>query len=91
MTARYRRHPDLRLTAVDGEGIVLQLGTRTYYTVNETGLVILESLTEPRSADQLVDALTERYEVTREEAAASVRAFLDRGIAARLLEELRTA
>lgn len=87
MTARYRRHPDLRLTAVEGEGIALQLGTRTYYTVNETGLVILEALTAPRTVGELVDALRAQYDVTPEQAAASVRAFLDRGLAARLLEE----
>jgi hypothetical protein len=87
MTVRYSRHADLRLTAVEGEGIVLQLGTRRYYTVNETGLVILEALAVPCTSDELVAALLERYDVTRDQAAASVNTFLDRGIAARLIVE----
>ena len=37
---RYQRHPDLRLTALEGEGVVLHLKERRYFTVNETGLVL---------------------------------------------------
>jgi hypothetical protein len=88
MTTRYRRHPDLRLTAVEGEGIALQLGTRTYFTVNQTGLAILDALVEPRTTDQLAAALQERYDVTREHALASVQAFLDRGMRLHLLVEV---
>ena len=33
---RYQRHPDLRLTALEGEGVVLHLKERRYFTVNET-------------------------------------------------------
>ena len=41
MTTVYTRHADLRLTAVDDEGVVLHLGSLRYFTVNETGLTIL--------------------------------------------------
>ena len=78
MTRRYRRHPDLRLTALEGEGVVLHLGTRRYFSVNESGLAILEALESPRTVAELVSALRDRYEVTAEQAAGSVRAFLDR-------------
>lgn len=85
MSARYVRHPDLRLTALEGEGVVLHLGSRRYFSVSETGLVLLEALTTPRTAAELVTALTERYDVGAEHAAQSVRAFLDRCLAAKLL------
>lgn len=85
MTHRYRRRPELRLTALEGEGVVLHLGSREYFTVSETGLAILEPLEQERTADELVDALMERYDVTREHATASVRAFLDRCLAEDLL------
>ena len=49
MTTVYSRHADLRLTAVDDEGVVLHLGSLRYFTVNETGLTILKALTEPRT------------------------------------------
>ncbi|HEU5171517.1 MAG TPA: PqqD family protein [Gemmatimonadales bacterium] len=78
MTLRYRRHPDLRLTALEGEGVVLHLGTRRYFSVNESGLAILEALKSPRTVDELVSALCERYDVTADWAEATVRAFLAR-------------
>lgn len=73
---RYQRHPDLRLTALEGEGVVLHLKERRYFTVNETGLVLLEALKQPRSLADLVGALLAEYEVTEEMAAATTRAFL---------------
>jgi len=78
MTTRYRRHPELRLTALEGEGVVLHLGTRRYFSVSESGLALLEALETARTADDLARALTARYTVTLEHAAASVGAFLER-------------
>ncbi len=77
MITRYRRHPDLRLTALEGEGVVLHLGTRRYFSVSESGLTLLEALETARTADDLTRALTARYAVTLEHATASVRAFLE--------------
>lgn len=78
MSGLFRRHPDLRLTSLEGEGVVLHLGARRYFTVTESGLTILEALAEPRTFDQLVDAILEAYEVDRPRAAATTQAFLDR-------------
>jgi len=72
----YQRHPDLRLTALEGEGVVLHLKERRYFTVNETGLVLLEALKEPKSVAELVQALLSEYEVTEESARQTTEAFL---------------
>jgi hypothetical protein len=85
---RYRRHPDLRLTSLEGEGVVLHLRERRYFSVSETGLVLLDSLQQPRSFDQLVDRLLGEYEVDRETAARTTRAFLDQCLAAAVVTEL---
>ena len=85
MTIRYRRHPEMRLTALEGEGVVLHLGARRYFTVTESGLAILEALTEPRTFDELVAVLNEQYDVTPEQAADSAREFIDRCCDADLL------
>lgn len=77
MTVQYRRHPELRVAALEGEGVVLHLGTRRYYTVSESGLAILEALATPHTGDDLVALLRARYEVTADAAAASVDRFLD--------------
>lgn len=77
MTTVYARHPDLRVTAVDGEGVVLHLGSRQYFSVNETGVTILEALKQPRTIAELVTAVTDEYDVSTEAAELSVRRFLD--------------
>jgi hypothetical protein len=85
MSERYIRHPDLRLADVEGDGVVLHLGTRRYFSVSESGLILLQALEAPRSVDELVGLLVEQYEVTSEEAEASVRQFLETCRAAELL------
>ncbi|HTT66638.1 MAG TPA: PqqD family protein [Gemmatimonadales bacterium] len=80
MTRRYRRHPELRLTALEGEGVALHLGTRRYYTVSESGLDLLEALATPKTLDELVAVLTARYEVTEAVATDTTREFVERGV-----------
>ncbi len=87
MTDRYKRHPDLRLADVEGDGVVLHLGTRRYFSVSESGLALLQALEMPRTVPELVEVLLERYEVTPEQAEASVRQFLDTCRTAELLIE----
>ena len=89
MSAHFVRHPDLRLTAVDGEGVVLHLGSRQYFSVNETGVTVLEQLRSARTMAELVGAVTDEYDVTTEEAERTVRAFLERCLEASLVTEAR--
>ncbi|NOT07134.1 MAG: PqqD family protein [Gemmatimonadales bacterium] len=84
----YRRHADLRLTSLEGEGVVLHLGARRYFTVTESGLTILEALVEPKSFDALVEAILHEYEIDRPKAEESTRKFLDECLKAALVEEV---
>lgn len=83
MTTQYRRHADIRLTALEGEGVVLHMGERRYFTVTETGLVILEALKSPRT----FAAITNEYDVSVEHAPKSVQAFLDQCLQSSLIVE----
>jgi hypothetical protein len=85
MTLRYIRHPDVRLTALEGEGVALQLDSRRYFTLNETGLVLVEALAQPRTMDDLVADLVAKFEVGADEAADVARPFVDRCVAAGLV------
>jgi predicted transcriptional regulator len=84
---RYLRHPDIRLTELEGEGIVLHLRARKYFSVNETGLTLLEALKTPRTFDELVTALVTDYDVTPAIAAETTRDFLDQCLAAAVVDE----
>ena len=80
---RYTLHPELRLTALEDEGVVLHLGMKRYFTVNDTGLLILEALKrEPLGEDALIAALLDQYEVTEQVARETVAAFLEQCVTA---------
>jgi hypothetical protein len=85
--ATFRRHPDLRLTSLEGEGVVLHLRERRYFSVTETGLALLEALKEDRTFGQLVEGILEEYDVDRETAEATTRAFLDQCLSAAVVIE----
>ena len=85
MSTIYTRHPDLRLTAIDGEGVVLHLGSLRYFTVNETGLTILQALEQPRTLAELIGAVTEEYDVRDDIAEATTREFVETCVEAKLL------
>ena len=85
MTVVYSRHFELRMTNVANEGVVLHLGSRQYFSVNETGAAILNALDRPRTLGELVHRLTDEYDVTPDAAEPTVRAFLDRCCSADLL------
>jgi len=76
---RYTRHHELRLTALEGEGVVLHLGSRRYYSVSESGLDLLEALRTPHTLAELVGVLTTKYTVSSAEAESATRAFVEQG------------
>jgi uncharacterized protein YbbC (DUF1343 family) len=86
LTTHYSRHPDIRLTALEGEGVVLHLGARKYFTVSETGLSILEALKTPKPFDEIVTAITDEYDISAEAARESVKEFVDQCVTAALLQ-----
>ncbi len=83
---KYLRHAEMRLTALEGEGVVLHLRSRRYFSVNETGLVLLEALKEPRTFDELVAAILSEYDVSPETAIETTREFLDHCVATAVVE-----
>ncbi len=69
---------------VEGETILLDLGTSTYLGVNLAGSVLWPALVDGATRAQLVDRICETYQVTKEQAGADVdefvRACRDRGL-----------
>ena len=57
--------------------------------MSETGLVLLEALKEARSFEELVEGLLSEYDVDRETAVTTTRAFLDQCLASAVVMEIR--
>lgn len=62
---------------MDGEKVMLSVHNGKYYNLGEVGGLIWELLDEPKSIQELVDRLTEEYDVSREECESQVQSFLD--------------
>ena len=67
---------------VEGALVLLDLETLHYHSLNPTATTVWQLLEQPATQPALVEALCERYDVTREHCAASV---------SRLIESLRAS
>lgn len=70
------KEPDIVWRAVADEVVVLDTRTSEYLSVNETGAVLWERLSQGASAEDLVAELCGRYDVDEATAGADVEAFL---------------
>ena len=59
-----------------GEGILVDLNTKQYYRLNETGALIWRGLEKGRSVEDIAAEMQEVYEVTRDHALTSVDKLL---------------
>ena len=60
----------------EGEGVLVDLNSKRYYQLNETAMLIWRGLEQGKSHAEIVAAVTDRYDVTPEHAAASVERLL---------------
>ncbi len=70
------RTEGLTWQVVDETVVVLDLGGSVYLRLNGSGRTLWERLAEGCADEELVDALTERYDVDRDRAAADVAGFV---------------
>lgn len=63
--------------AVNREGFIFDPGTGESYSVNQTGLLVIEALTAGRAPEEIAEVLVERCEVSAEEALRDVLDFSD--------------
>jgi hypothetical protein len=73
----YARTQDIIEAEVGGEVVLLHTQSWQYFEFDRTGATIWALLTEPRSLDTLVEALTAQFDVERGRCATETKAFLD--------------
>jgi hypothetical protein len=60
----------------DGEGVLVDLNAKRYYTLNETAIFVWRRLEKRLHAEEIARELADSYEVSPERAAASVKHLL---------------
>ncbi len=71
-------HEHVVFTEFDaGEGILVDLNTKKYFQLNETGMIVWRGLEKRQTLEEIVGQITAAYDVTPEHAAESVRKVLE--------------
>ena len=85
--SKYTISPDVLASHLEGEAVLLHLGTKEYYQLNGTGAHIWKSLEEGMPSDAIAASLVTAFEVTEPEAREAVRALLAELVEAKLVSE----
>jgi hypothetical protein len=59
-----------------GEGVLVDLNTKKYYQLNETAMLVWRGLEQGSGLEEIVEAMTAEYDVSRERARESVARIL---------------
>ncbi len=82
---RYKAVTEHLYCDLNGEAVVLSLANGRYYGMNSVAARIWELVQDPRSADEIEQAILLEYEVGREVCRQQVSEFLQRMVAEELL------
>ena len=77
--------PDLMMADLEGEAVLLNIESGRYFGLNEVGTRIWAQLSEPRTVEEIVNALQGEYAVPVEQLQRDVMAFVDQMISRSLL------
>lgn len=72
----YQPNPNVVSTTLDEEAVLLDLDTRRYYSLNETGALIWSLLADDASIEEITEAITAEFDVSEEDARAHTERLL---------------
>ena len=79
--------PDVVMQVINGEALILKLHEEDVFSLNETGARVAQLIEQRRSLDEVIDTLTDEYEIAREqierEVNALVQALVSKGLVVR--------
>jgi hypothetical protein len=78
-------NPDVVFRELDGEAVLLDLGSGTYFGLNAVGTRVWQMIEAGRSEEEMVDILAAEYDASRAMIAADVSSLLDELRARRLI------
>jgi Coenzyme PQQ synthesis protein D (PqqD) len=87
----YRPHPDVVCREIEGEAVLLHLGTGIYFGLNAVGTRIWQLLDAAQDAPAIVDTLALEYDADRETIARDVGELLAALAAGQLIVATDTA
>lgn len=80
------RNPEILDSEIDGEKVMMSPETGDYFGLKDTANRIWELLEEPRGVEQIVQKLTEEYEVEEDQCFRDILPFLEEMLEQHLLK-----
>lgn len=76
MSILYRQNPDMVATEMDGDFVMMNIGTGEYYSIRGAGARIWELASTPIAEAELVKTLCDEFAVEETVCTADVRRFV---------------
>jgi len=73
----YHKNPSVVYTELEKGAILLDLDTKYYYNLNETGVRIWQLIDDAKDASEVAEKLSREFEVDSMKALASVQRLLE--------------
>ena len=70
-----RRNNDILASDIDGEKVMMSIQQGEYYGLGKTGSFIWDHIEQPISIKKLVELITEKYEVNKEQCLQDILPF----------------
>jgi len=74
-STRFEPAKDIVFTALEDEVVILNLKTRRYFGLNESGVLIWQAVQTGKDVAEMIAAMAEVYDVTPEDAREAVVTF----------------
>ena len=87
----WKHSPDVVFRDLEGEAVILDLASGTYFGLNEVGTRVWRLVDEGRDAAQIVDAVAAEYDADRTTIEQDVARLLDALSARRLIVDAPAA
>ena len=71
------REEEIASKVIDGEAILINLATGVYYSMDKVGALVWDLLQPGYNVEEVISAVTSRYDVTREQAEVDVRDLVE--------------
>ena len=86
----FRTNPNIISTVMDdGESVLLDVNTRQYYSLNETGSLIWQLITDGADENDIVSAIVAEFDIAHSESVKHVNSFLSECLDDKLIERIQ--
>jgi len=72
---------------IEGEAIIINLETGTYYSMNESGSIVWDAIRSGTSFASIIDKLAGLYDASKEDITASVRTLIESALSEGIIFE----